>query len=184
MTTMIKITCATCGKQSEKKLAEITRQKKKGKTKFYCNLKCAGKNINNLTHISKFHNNFIDTKYIRQPDDKTNFRWYIKGVIRNSKKRNQHYDVDLAYLKELWEKQKGICPFTKKELVLRTHSYKENGGPYQASLDRIDNSKGYVKGNVRFVALIFNYAKNSFADETVIEFCRMVSKVNKNVSID
>ena len=46
--------------------------------------------------------------------------------------------------------------------------------PDQASLDRIDNSKGYVKGNVRFVALIYNYARNGFDDEAVLAFCNAV----------
>ncbi|NDB59958.1 hypothetical protein EB001_16140, partial [bacterium] len=80
------------------------------------------------------------------------------------------------YLFQLWETQNGICPFTKQKLELRTHNYTHiENRPYQASLDRIDNNKGYVKGNVRFVALIFNYARNNFSDEQVLEFCKQVA---------
>ena len=32
------------------------------------------------------------------------------------------------------------------------------------SLDRIDSAKGYVKGNVQFVCLGINYAKNRWSD--------------------
>jgi len=174
MITKTKIICAVCAKETAKPATEIKRQKKRGKTEFYCSLKCAGKNKHNLEHLAKFKNNFKDTKYVRQPDNNTDFRWYMKAVLKNSKKRNHIFDVDIEYLKTLWVEQKGICPFTKQKLILRTHNYKTDRNPYQASLDRIDNSKGYIKGNIRFVALMYNYAKNNFTDEEVIKFCTNV----------
>ena len=175
MISTIEIICAVCGKHCTKKLAEINRQKKKGRIKFYCGRNCAGKDgVGHLKkYAGKFNHNLIPSN---RYDKNTKFRWYIKNIIKNSKKRNQSYDVDLSYLNELWQQQKGICPFTKQKLELRTHNYTliENR-PYQASLDRIDNTKGYIKGNVRFVALVFNYARNSFSDDQVIEFCKQVA---------
>jgi len=179
MKTTTMITCASCGKKVEKLASEIKRQKNKGKKLFYCNLQCAGKNSSNLKHVAQFHNNFKVTKYTRQPDQYTDFRWYMKSVVKNSKKRNQSFDVDLQYLKELWESQNGICPFTKCKLTLRTHNYEQDRSPYQASLDRIDSTKGYTKGNVRFVCLMFNDAKNNFSDDDVIEFCKLVGSINQ-----
>lgn len=44
--------------------------------------------------------------------------------------------------------------------------------PFQPSLDRIDTNKGYEMGNIRVVWLVENYARNSFSDEQVIEFCK------------
>lgn len=175
MITTIDIVCCSCGKTITKKLAEIKRQQKRGKTKFYCNRSCAGKD--NSAHLDQYKDHFKVVKYIRQPDSDSRFRWYIKCIKKNSKYRKQEYDIDIDYLHQLWEDQAGICPFTKQKLQLRTHSYNNKivDKPYQASLDRIDNNKGYVKGNVRFVALIFNYAKNSFSDEQVIEFCQKVT---------
>lgn len=171
------ITCATCGQQVEKLASEIKRQKKKGKKHFYCNRTCYGKNKKNLEHISNFYDNFNRTQYIRKPDEYSDFRWYIKQIIRNSQKRKHTYDIDLQYLKDLWQLQNGICPLTNKKLILRTHSNNDiTKSPYQASLDRIDNSIGYVEGNVRFVALIYNYAKNTFSDQEVIDFCKTVAK--------
>lgn len=172
--TTIDIVCYSCGKIITKKLAEIKRQQKRGKTKFYCNRSCAGKN--SVAHLhqyaGKFNTNLVSNNRL---DHYSNFRWYIKNIIKNSKKRKQEYNVDLEYLNELWQNQKGICPFTKQKLELRTHTYKNiENKPYQASLDRIDNTKGYIKGNVRFVALIFNYARNTFEDNDVLEFCQKV----------
>lgn len=174
MITTIDIVCNYCGKKSAKKLAEINRQKKKGREAFYCNLTCAGKdNVDHLhKYAGKFNANLVSNNRL---DKYTEFRWYIKNVIKNSKKRNQKYDVDLEYLSVVWKSQNGICPFTKQKLELRTHSNKEKASPYSASLDRIDNTKGYIRDNIRFVALIFNYARNTFSDEQVLQFCRQVA---------
>jgi hypothetical protein len=169
------IQCFECGKDVIKLTSEIKRRKKNGKNQFYCNGSCAGKN--KISHLKKYENYFKENKYTRKQDKYSNFRWYIKNVIKNSKKRNHIYNIDIQYLHELWEQQKGICPFTKQTLELKTHTNHTliKNKPYQASVDRIDNSKGYIKGNVRFVALIFNYAKNIFSDSDVIDFCKKVS---------
>ena len=42
--------------------------------------------------------------------------------------------------------------------------------PWAPSLDRIDSSKGYVRGNVRMVCVIFNIAKGDWTDEIVKRF--------------
>jgi hypothetical protein len=179
MIAKIEIICNFCGKKSEKNLSEINRQKKKGREVFYCNLNCAGKdNFEHLNrYIGKFNSNLIPNNRF---DINTDFRWYMKNVIKNSKKKNQEYDLDMDYLRQVWAEQDGVCPFTKQKLQLRTHNYANiSNRVYQASLDRIDSTKGYVKGNVRFVSLMFNYAKNAFSDEDVIEFCEHVTNNQK-----
>lgn len=175
---MITIVCSNCGKTIEKPQSEINRQKRKGRAAFYCGLECAGRN--SCSHLIKYHGlynkNLVPNNRL---DEFTSFKWYIKVIRKNSKQKNQEYNIDTEYLKQLWDEQNGICPFTNKKLILRTHSNDEiKKCPYQASLDRIDNAKGYVKGNVRFVALIFNYARNNFSDQEVIDFCKMVAKEN------
>ena len=171
----IEIICAECGEKSNKRKAEIDRQKKNGKCKFYCSLKCAAKN--SCSHLKKYHGyynqNLVSNNRL---DHYSPFRWYLKQIVKNSKQKNHEYNIDCEYLKQLWEEQGAICPFTKHVLTLRTHSNDDiKKNPYQASLDRIDNSLGYIKGNVRFVALIFNYAKNTFSDQDVINFCIKVA---------
>ena len=44
------------------------------------------------------------------------------------------------------------------------------------SLDRVDCTKGYVPGNVRFVTVMANYCRNRFEDKDLIGFCREVAK--------
>lgn len=87
-------------------------------------------------------------------------------------KHKDQIDIDLEYLKELWESQRGVCPYTGIKMIL-PHNTKEHMRIHslkKASLDRIDPSKGYLKNNVEFVCCAINYAKNSFSREQMKEF--------------
>ena len=46
----------------------------------------------------------------------------------------------------------------------------------KASVDRIDNHKGYVPGNIQFVCMIANFAKNVFSESDLLMFCSAVAK--------
>ena len=45
-----------------------------------------------------------------------------------------------------------------------------------ASLDRIDNSKGYIKGNVQWVTKDINMCKRTLNNESFIVLCKKVSQ--------
>tara|TARA_B100000809_G_C14633418_1_gene349451 strand:+ start:87 stop:458 length:372 start_codon:yes stop_codon:yes gene_type:complete len=79
----------------------------------------------------------------------------------------------IEYLKEIWDSQQGKCPITGQKLILKTYkTIKETLTTKHASIDRIDNGKGYVRGNIRFVSIMANYALNKeFNDEQLIQFC-------------
>ena len=99
-------------------------------------------------------------------------------IIKNRSYKKGETDITLEYLKELWEKQNGLCPFTGwNPLLPRSSSYSNDpNSMYRASIDRIDNSKGYVVGNIRFVSVIANYCRNTFTDDQVKLFCESVCK--------
>jgi len=71
-------------------------------------------------------------------------------------------DIEPEYLARLWEEQEGRCALTGWTMQLEPS---DSTSPNQASLDRIDNQKGYIRGNVRFLCLMANYARNQFDDE-------------------
>lgn len=84
-------------------------------------------------------------------------------------------DLTAEYLKDLWDQQQGRCPFSGWALQLPDSTRKWRVKvPACASLDRIDSTRGYFRGNVRFVALMANYARSSFEDDALVEFCRAV----------
>jgi hypothetical protein len=172
------IICANCGKEKIKKTTEINRQKKKGKTLFYCNLKCAGQV--NHAHLKPYQDQIkkysAKGNWTKKTDVYSPFRYHLNNAKRHCKKIDD-INIDLEYLKTIWDNQNGKCAVTGLDLQVKhihTKTNKTLKNPYQASLDRIDNSKGYIKGNVRFVCLMFNYARNNFSDNDVLEFCQKV----------
>ena len=63
-----------------------------------------------------------------------------------------------------------ICPILEVPLVLGTKGNYE----YTPSLDRIDNSKGYIKGNIMVISKKANSMKNSASLQELKNFCKNV----------
>ena len=169
----ITLTCDTCNEEFEKARNEYNRRIRLGKDKFYCNMSCAKKAPDNIERLVANRSGYPVWLYkYNRKDEYSIFRPFLKLC----RQRKKDFDLTLEYLKELWESQNGICPFTGFELEARTYDGKGDNplNIKSASLDRIDNSKGYVKGNVRFVSVMFNFARNKFSDEEVIEFAQAV----------
>lgn len=110
--------------------------------------------------------------------------WYrtVMGLsenISNSRKRaakfNWDHDLTIPYLAELWFKQKGRCALTNKMLQYERGD-PQNKNPYRTSVDRINNNRGYVQGNVRLVTHWANNAKSTWTDEIYAEFVNASSK--------
>ena len=77
-------------------------------------------------------------------------------IYRNEKKdeKDKHlYDIDINYLVELFNKQKGLCVYSNIPLQFGD-SYKKMD--WKISLERIDVFKGYVKDNVCLICFEFN----------------------------
>ena len=47
-----------------------------------------------------------------------------------------------------------------------------------ASLDRIDSSKGYVKGNVQWVHKDVNFMKRTLNQQTFVNWCKKITNNN------
>ena len=102
------------------------------------------------------------------------WRWRNKAKSRGLK-----WEVDIEYIKKLLKMQKGKCFYTKKELSYEPHS------EYLISLDRIDSSKGYTKGNVRLVCWDANNMKSNYKHSKFIRICNVISKIHpKKVKVD
>lgn len=110
----------------------------------------------------------------------SNYRFYcvvigLSAKMSDSKKRAAKMEFDfnlsLDYLVELWFQQKGRCKLTDQILSFASGS-REDKNPFGASIDRIDNSKGYVKGNVRLLSHWANNAKSTWDDECFEQFVK------------
>jgi hypothetical protein len=98
--------------------------------------------------------------------------------MRNRKKGCKVCSITLEDLEEIWNKQNGLCAYTKLPLVLVTHTNPRKDVPKWnlASVDRIDSSKGYEKDNIQFVSVTINYAKNNMSHDDMIKFLHFIKE--------
>lgn len=57
----------------------------------------------------------------------------------------------------------------------------EKPGPYTASLDRIDSTKGYTEYNIQWVHKLINIAKSTLTNNQFISMCMDICENNKNI---
>ena len=85
-------------------------------------------------------------------------------------------NVDMNFLSKLFVKQDSKCAISGLELILETSLCRGKGkSNITASLDRIDSSKGYIKGNVQWVHKHINIMKNKFDNNYFIEICKQIA---------
>ena len=176
----IEVFCDHCGKAVQKPAKEYNRRIRLGKSKFYCDNRCGSSISETSDRLAPYRNGQnLYPSCKRREDELSPFRLHMKCIKNpNRKKKNDSIDFDESYLKEVWDKQEGICPFAGVRMSLRTIKGALSSGvtPYSASVDRIDNSIGYVMGNIRFICHMANIARNRYSDEQVVEFCRLVAR--------
>jgi hypothetical protein len=167
---MGKCTCKNCGIEFEKPLTEIRRNEKLNRPNF-CSRTCVGKN--NSKNFGDKKSNYDISQHSNNRSDKyTKFKYHYRSILS----RNKEVTVTVDDLKYVWDKQEGICEFSGVQLVLSTYSKIIKNPIYTASLDRIDSSKGYIKGNIRWVSAAINYMKNNMSDDMVWELCNLIKE--------
>ena len=132
-----------------------------------------------------------------------NHRWVTTGVgdisgtlmtylRRKAKERNLPFEVTADQLWDLYNTQKGLCalsgiPITLTTIINKQHNLDKS--LMSASLDRIDNSKGYIIDNVQWIHKILNAMRRQYSIEEYIHWCTLVanhanperSSVNANI---
>lgn len=98
--------------------------------------------------------------------------------IKNSaRKRDIPFDITIEDMWELYVAQNKKCKYTNIPLELRfTKDGKVIG---TASLDRINSSEGYSKGNIQWVHKDINLMKWRFTHSQFIKYCELVIQNNK-----
>ena len=95
----------------------------------------------------------------------------IDNTKQRSKKRNKQnlININVDYLKEIYQKQNGICYYSGKKMSFITNSREK------ISIDRIDSNKWYEKGNVVLCCWTANNLKQ---DLTMEEFKDWIKSIN------
>jgi hypothetical protein len=88
-----------------------------------------------------------------------------RAAKRRAKNKSLEFSITLEYI-VLTES----CPILQIPLIVGDDRIHDSS----PSLDRIDNSKGYVKGNVQVISNLANRMKNSASNELLIEFANWI----------
>lgn len=108
--------------------------------------------------------------------------WLSITILTDSAKRARKngwgFDLDREYLIKLWNEQQGLCAVSGIKMQTESGT-REIKNPYRASLDRIDNEKGYIRGNVRFTTHWVNNAKSTWNQQVFEDFVKNISKMSQ-----
>lgn len=165
----IQIKCEMCNKEFKKPLREHRRSIKL-KRKEFCSRSCAGKSLANVEHLLK-----VRTSKYSVPGNKRDDYTLFRRHLRRSRMRVKENSLTLEDLKEVWEKQNGVCVYSKVKLIEASNS-KRNNPIYAMSLDRIDSSVGYHKDNIQFISIAMNHLKNKMTHQEMLEMLEIIKR--------
>ncbi len=94
---------------------------------------------------------------------------YFNHVRDSARSRGIPFEVTLDTLQSQWDVQGGECYLTGRTLVLSA----------TASLDRVDNARGYSPDNVAWCHKDLNRMKNSHSLQEFLSICREVVRHNE-----
>ena len=179
-TPRVALICAHCGDNFSRSAKEVKRQRtERPDASVFCSLSCActwrvdrrsPEQKAKLAEVMIAKNRERRGKRFFRKD--SGFSYYLRQAAKREQELDLAFDLDGEYLSEIWLRQNGRCALSGIEISLKL--WDERSGLNTASLDRISHLNGYVRGNVQFVALGINYAKNTFSDKEVTAFIVLI----------
>lgn len=168
--------CSNCN--VEKSLEDFYNSKygKFGKTHHCKNCMTAYRNKNKEKSKLYMRNlRLNDNEKVKETRRTSYHRNPINKMFISAKTRSKRYGIPFNITKEdivIPEK----CPLLEIEFIPGT----KDNYLYSYSLDRIDNSKGYIKGNVQVITSKANSMKNCASLEELKVFCENMLKIIDN----
>lgn len=100
-------------------------------------------------------------------------------IARMAKVRGYSIKIDIKYVWDLYEKQGRKCAITGVSIIFG----KQKKDCTTASLDRIDNNKDYIEGNVQWIHKRINAMKGNMGKNEFLNICEAVVSKNKKEDI-
>ena len=94
-----------------------------------------------------------------------------KDCKNRATKRKLEHNISIEYLMKLLDDCNYTCPVFKNKFIIDS---KEKNKLYKPSLDRIDNSKGYIEGNVMWISWKANTMKSNATKKELKMFAKWV----------
>ncbi len=173
----IQLICEACNKSFDRALSQYAYQTKKGR-KSFCSISCGTTYNNNQNPKPKTSNAYnIANHASNRRDEFTGFREFITRINKRAKSNSKfECKITLQDLKDVWDSQKGICPYTGLVLELPTTLKPFKNKLAKASLDRIDSLKGYTKDNVQFMSPYINFMKSNLSQSEFVRLLQLIKE--------
>lgn len=149
-----------------------------------CNELANKKSWNKLPEEEKKKRYAENKRWVDTQINNGNLRIYMTSKLcsykATAKKWGLPFDLDISYLVELMEKQKRLCHYTGEPLTMQSNRGSGKccitlpSNRMQASLDRLDPDKGYVKGNVVWCGWLINTCKNMLTESQFYDMCKNI----------
>jgi hypothetical protein len=163
-----------------------TEGTRSGHTVWRCKCECGAEKDVYATHIRQ--GNSKGCKQCCKPKGKDSPYWtgvgdisgdYFDNIRRGADgskgRRKIKFDITKKYIWKLYEEQEGKCVLSGQPITI---DYK--GKDHTASLDRIDSTKGYIRGNVQWVHKHVNLMKNKLDQNYFIKLCATIANKHKS----
>lgn len=109
-----------------------------------------------------------------------NINTFVLSYFNKSERRatiaNLEFNITPIYLENLFIKQDKKCALSGVLIEFKPNYLRNK---QSVSLDRIDNTKGYVIDNVQWVHKDVNFMKGVMKQEDFINMCKLISENNK-----
>lgn len=98
---------------------------------------------------------------------------FWRRLVQSASQRNIELDITPEYVWSVYEQQGRECAYTGLPLYFHPDSNKPQSK--NASIDRIDSFKGYVRGNIQIIHKTVNLVKNWLPEAEFVALCNLVA---------
>lgn len=118
-------------------------------------------------------NTYKKTDYERRYNTWTGIiRMRVTDAKKRAFKKNLDFNIDVEYLIKKLIETNYICPYLGVK-------FEKRNSDYVLSIDRIDPTKGYVKGNIEITSRLANTMKNKATNSQLMIFAENILKIKK-----
>lgn len=150
-------TCQNCGKEFS-----VPAIQKRGRKQIYCTYRCGTDFYYNSVRENE---DFKARSAAYQAGNPA--KRFLSSTKRAAKLRKLGFDLTEQWIQERLDR--GICEITGLPIKVKQYKQSDIGSRsfFSPSIDRIDNSVGYIPSNCRIVCWGYNLAKNQFTDREI-----------------
>jgi hypothetical protein len=168
--------CTQCG--IVKPLSEFPRKSASRDGRSACCRICTRKQQKEFRDSGKQAKYHRDNPHVRQ------LSTMVANSRRRAKEKNLDHNIDVAYLRSICPSH---CPYLGVKLRWEVQDglgMKAKAFHNSPSLDRIDGSKGYVRGNVAIVSYRANTIKQDATEQELIQMGQRIAELKMQLACE